>query len=210
MTQKYLLQATQRQLAARYDVSAVHPDHMLPPSGVHRPNCASSVIRFYKEKRHIDRMTWDATLALGKWNSAFGGDLNSYAARLGLEDPECRCLVPFTAFSETGRIPGTNGRLPLHWYEVSDASISSFAGIWKRAGSNAVFSILTTSANDLVGSSNPVRMPAILKIEDESCWLEGSGSDAAALIVPYPSRRMRFVTQPAEVLSKIPDLRQSQ
>lgn len=55
--------------------------------------------------------------------------------RSALGDPERRCLVPFTGFSEHG--PGPKGAKPLFWFDVPSRPIVSFAGIWRPSATAA-------------------------------------------------------------------------
>src|ERR1700710_1436709 len=73
--------------------------------------------------------------------------------------PECRCVVPFTSFSENETLP--DGRKPPIWFALSeDRPLACFAGIWTPWKSvrkvkegeteNEVFGFLTTEPNALV------------------------------------------------------------
>jgi putative SOS response-associated peptidase YedK len=43
--------------------------------------------------------------------------------------PECRCVVPFTSFSENETLP--DGRKPPIWFAIGeDRPLACFAGIW--------------------------------------------------------------------------------
>ncbi|WP_272944256.1 SOS response-associated peptidase family protein [Sphingomonas phyllosphaerae] len=82
-----------------------------------------------------------------------------------LANPERRCLVPFTSFSEYGPRPA--GKRPLFWFDVPSQPIVSFAGVWRPIEGGAVFAFLTTDLNPLVALSHPKAMPVLLDEEDE-------------------------------------------
>ena len=59
------------------------------------------------------------------------GNTDWRAARRSIKCPR-RCLVPFTAFS--GQTRGADGKLALHWFDMPNRPIVSFAGAgghWK-------------------------------------------------------------------------------
>lgn len=111
--------------------------------------------------------------------------------RTAMANPERRCLVPFTAFSEYGQTRGFDGKLPLHWFDVPSRPIVSFAGVWRPLeGGGAVFAFLTCDPNPLVAPI-PKAMPVLLAEEDEEKWLACSFDEAVGLAPPYPSQLMR-------------------
>jgi len=116
-----------------------------------------------------------------------------------------RCLVPVTAYSEP------KGVKPATWYwfaingDDDDARpLFAFPGIWKRYvgplkkdGPEVeldVYSILTTTPNELTASINHERMPVLLTSEsDFDTWMHGTPEEAFALCRPYEAARMRIV-----------------
>jgi len=114
-----------------------------------------------------------------------------------LANPERRCLVPFTAFSEYG--PGPAGKRPLYWFDVPSRPIVSFGGVWRPTDDGAVFAFLTTEPNPLVAPIHPKAMPVLLDEQDEERWLTCSFDEAVALAKPFPSQLMS--------VHLIPDLR---
>lgn len=79
----------------------------------------------------------------------------------------------------------------------------AFAGLW-RAGQPGVdgeeggwitHSMVTTIPNDIVRPVHPTRMPVILEKADYETWLRGDADQAAGLLRPYPSDKMRIVRQ---------------
>lgn len=114
-----------------------------------------------------------------------------------------RCLVPATAYSEPqGVRPAT-----WHWFAVNGDDprpLFAFPGIWrhysgplKKDGPTVeldVYSIMTTTPNDLTAAINHERMPVLLTAEQEwSAWLDGTPEDAFALCRPFPAQAMRRV-----------------
>lgn len=116
-----------------------------------------------------------------------------------------RCLVPVTAYAES------KGVKPATWYwfainnEADDTrQIFAFPGIWrqyygplKKDGPEVdidVYSIMTTTPNELTATINFERMPVLLTSEAEwAMWLYGTPEAAFALLRPYPADRMLMV-----------------
>ncbi|MHA6724270.1 SOS response-associated peptidase family protein [Sphingomonas sp. RS2018] len=105
-----------------------------------------------------------------------------------LDRPAQRCLVPVTTFSEYGQTRGSDGKLPLHWFDIPSRPIFSFAGIWRPTEGGVRFAFLTCEPNSIVGSIHPKAMPVILQDGDEQRWLDGA--PAAELAQPYPAQLM--------------------
>jgi putative SOS response-associated peptidase YedK len=114
-----------------------------------------------------------------------------------------RCLVPATAYSEPkGVKPAT-----WYWFAVNGEDLRplfAFPGIWrryvgplKREGPQVeldVYSIMTTTPNELTASINHERMPVLLTSEMEwDAWMRGTPSEAFALCKPYEADAMRIV-----------------
>ena len=123
-----------------------------------------------------------------------------------MQNPEHRCLVPFTRFAEWSKADKGNA-----WFDVPDAPIAYFAGVsrpWhgerlkavegkkrrqREADDWTLFAFLTTSPNELVGPIHPKAMPVILTVPSECArWLSG-GAETFALQRPYPASSMRRV-----------------
>lgn len=115
-----------------------------------------------------------------------------------------RCLVPVTSYSEP------KGVKPATWYwfavnsEDDPRPLFAFPGIWrhyrgplKKDGPEVeidVYSIMTTTPNELTASINHERMPVLLTSEVEwAMWLYGTPEAAFALCRPYAADRMRIV-----------------
>ncbi len=190
-------------LAARYGVEAPFPpDYTIPPPELF-PDKPAYVVRQEDGARTLDVMRWGFPRKVpGKRIDKVTGkpvlldtkvtNVRNYTSpfwKSALANPERRCLVPFTSFSEYG--PGPTGKRPLFWFDVPSRPIVSFAGVWRPTdGGGAVFAFLTTDPNPLVAPIHPKAMPVLLDEEDEERWLTCSFDDAVALAKPYPSQLM--------------------
>lgn len=123
--------------------------------------------------------------------------------------PEHRCLVPFTSFSEPGRI---DGKYTPIWFKLESDEpdpLGFFAGInlrswegvrkiktgWEKAD---LFAFLTTDPSEPVKSVHPKAMPVILTSPEEiEVWMKEPWEEAARLQRPLPSGQLvRLPTNP--------------
>lgn len=104
-----------------------------------------------------------------------------------------RCLVPFTAFSEY-EDASPKGKKVIRWFAPPDRGVMFFAGIYDNwegdygskkepnQGWHALFSFLTTEANDLVRPVHAKAMPVILRDEGECVrWLNAPPEEIEAI-----------------------------
>lgn len=108
-----------------------------------------------------------------------------------------RCLIPVTGFFEWQHQGKT--KIPFH-ISMIDSSIFCLAGIWDRwinqqtGGITYSFTILTTTANDLMSSihNTKKRMPVIVLADDQEKWIDPQleESDFLSIIKAIPSHLM--------------------
>lgn len=113
-------------------------------------------------------------------------NLNSPFWRSMIASPQHRCLVPFSEFAE----PKIGAGREEHWFRVTDAPVSAFAGIWRPTEEGDAFAFLTCAPNPLVAPLHPKAMPVILQPDDYEKWLTGNAEEAVALAAPFPSQLM--------------------
>ncbi|WP_275588807.1 SOS response-associated peptidase [Croceicoccus hydrothermalis] len=199
MCNRYRMSASDRDLAERYGAPLLDEDLTLP-GGELFPKRPAWVVRQSAGERKLDVMKWGFPLEV---SGPRGGttkavtNVRNYTSqfwRSALKDPERRCLVPVTAFSEYG--PGPKGGKPLYWFDLPSRPIFSFAGVWRPAEDGAVFAFLTTEANSVVEPIHPKAMPVILHDEDEEKWLTAQMEDALDLAEPFPAQLMNVAQDP--------------
>lgn len=100
-----------------------------------------------------------------------------------------RCIIPAAGFYEWEKVTPKDKR--PHYFSPKDG-LFAFAGLWSEGKLGTAFSILTTSANDLV---QPVhaRMPVILGHNAVGQWLakDSDIKTLMALTEPYPAPLMQ-------------------
>jgi putative SOS response-associated peptidase YedK len=194
MCNRYRMIANRDDLAARYGVDATYPEDLTIPPPELFPDRPAWVVREDSGARTLDTMRWGfpfqtpgKTKMLEKRITNVR-NLDSGFWRTALGNPERRCLVPFTSFSEYGQARGADGKLPLHWFDIPSRPVSSFAGIWRPlAGGDRAYAFLTTEPNSLVAPIHPKAIPVILDDEGEARWLAG---ELGNLVSPYPAQLM--------------------
>ncbi len=178
---------------------AVYPKHFAP------------VVRKGDEgKRELVSLSWgfrttkkskktSAIIQPGVWNNARDDKVRSNGLwKQSFE--ERRCLVPASSFCEAkGRNPAT-----YHWFALKgdeDRPSLAFAGMWQTSRYQGIegpeevetYTVITTTANELVKPIHPQRMPAILKPEDYEQWMDGNADDAFELLEPLNSNETQIV-----------------
>ncbi len=193
MCNRYRMSAKDAELATRYGVTLPYePDETYPPGEIF-PKKPAFVVREFGGARRLDVMSWgfphQVPGASGKTLAKQVTNVRNYTSsfwRSALVNPEGRCLVPVTAFSEYG--PGQPGKLPLYWFDVPSRPIFTFAGVWRPSEAGPLFAFLTTEPNSLVAPIHPKAMPVILHDEDEERWLSAPIGESLALAQPFPAQ----------------------
>ena len=152
------------------------------------PTHDSPVVRVVSDKRRIDLMRWQLVPST---EPAFTTKLSTINARSeSVFETRLyrdlivrqRCIVPLSGFYEWKRTEKAKQPFKIH---LRNEPIMSVAGIWDtwRPGSpqeRHSFSILTTSANDLMQKIHD-RMPVILGRDAEEVWLDPGVSEREEL-----------------------------
>ena len=140
-----------------------------------------------------------AIIQPGAWNNARDDKVRFSGLWKGSFEDR-RCLVPASSFCEAkGRNPAT-----YYWFALKGGENRppfAFAGMWQTSkyqgkdGPEEVqtYTIITTTANEIVKPIHPDRMPVLLKPGDYEQWMNGSADEAFALLRPYSSDDMHIV-----------------
>ena len=154
--------------------------------------------------RHLQAFHWGLIPSWAK-DAAIGNKMINARTETLAEKPSFRaaltrrrCLIPADGFYEWQAAPDGKkaGRTPMH-IRLKDDGLFAFAGLWEewRAPDGSPLrscTIITTTPNAVAAPIHD-RMPAILRPEDESLWLDHSqtnASDLLSLLAPYPSEAM--------------------
>ena len=100
-----------------------------------------------------------------------------------------RCIIPANGFYEWVKV--SDKEKHPYYFSSKEDGLFSFAGLWRPQGSGFAFTILTTSANELV---EPIhgRMPVILGHNTVPLWLSANSDNKtlSSLLEPYPAGLM--------------------
>lgn len=107
-----------------------------------------------------------------------------------------RCLIPADGFYEW--LKKDKGLKQPVYIRLRDGGLFAFAGLWEEWKSPEgeklrTFTIITVEPNELLTQVHN-RMPAILRPEDESAWLNPAGEvpGVVQLLKPYPAGEMEY------------------
>jgi putative SOS response-associated peptidase YedK len=137
------------------------------------------------------------TLQPAAWNNARDDSLLKSGLWKG-SFHERRCLIPATSFCEAkGRQPAT-----YYWFGVTgkqERPPFALAGLWTVSHFDGpdgkeefpAYTMITTTANEIVKPVHPKRMPVILDPDDYEQWLTGTAQEAHKLLRPFPADRMQ-------------------
>lgn len=192
MCNRYRMTASQAEIALRFgidpDLIMPEPERLPPPELF--PKREAYVVREEAGKRMLDIMSWGfPPPGSSKAPVTNVRNLASPFWRSALRRPDRRSLVPVSEFCEW---EGEKGAKVARWFNVQDAPLFAFAGVWRPTEQGKAFAFLTCEPNPLVGAIHPKAMPVILDPEDYGTWLGSETARACELAGPYPSQLMRM------------------
>lgn len=133
--------------------------------------------------------------------------------------PQYRCLVPVTSFSEYAPEPNPlTGKKDIAWFALDRSRpLFAFAGLWRPwsgtrgtkakpvEGDHLLYSFLTTVPNAVVAPIHAKAMPVILREDDWETWLTADAAVAVKLQQPWPDDEFQIVARGPEKLDRAPE-----
>jgi putative SOS response-associated peptidase YedK len=173
----------------------------LPLLGEIYPRYEAPIIRPTAQGNELTMMAWGVPLPMGEGRKPkLVTNVRNTASpfwRSMMANPDRRCLVPATAFSEWTDSPDpATGWKTCMWFEVPDAELFCFAGIWRPTVEGERFAFLTTEPNRVVAPIHAKAMPVILKPADYQRWLSADFETACSLQQPLDDGALRLRPAP--------------
>ncbi|KQP61178.1 SOS response-associated peptidase family protein [Methylobacterium sp. Leaf108] len=172
------------------------------------PDQRAPIVRLEGDERVLEMVRWGipSPKQFGEHPVTNVRNVKSPHWRPWLE-PEYRCLVPVSSFSEYADTKP--GKTPT-WFALNeDRPRFAFAGIWRpwtgvrgtraekpdrEEAEHRLFSFLTCEANGIFGPVHPKAMPVLLTTPEEwRTWLEATTEVALELRRPLPDTAMTIV-----------------
>jgi putative SOS response-associated peptidase YedK len=187
------------------EFNLVRQDQNITPSYNVAPTQKVPVIRAADGTRKLETLRWGLIPFFAKGEPPKYSTINARietvettASYRGPWKRGQRCLQIATGFFEWHLDEA--GRKAPYFIHLNDQPLFGFAGLWDRSikpDGTAIESVMhiTMPANDLLKSihntgSNPHRMPALLRREDQEAWLAGSVDDARSVLKQYEAGLM--------------------
>jgi putative SOS response-associated peptidase YedK len=187
------------------EFNLVRTEWQFPPSYNVAPTQLVPIVRTLKGERQGLRVRWGLIPFFAKGEPGKYSTINARietmettASYRGPWQRGQRCLQVATGFYEWHL--DAAGRKAPYYIHLNDQPIFAFAGLWDKSvkvDGTIVESCahITLPGNELMrdihnGGSNPHRMPAILRKEDQGRWLNGSMEEARASLQPYNASLM--------------------
>ncbi|WP_234995168.1 SOS response-associated peptidase [Ruegeria meonggei] len=191
--------AEKNRLGNAEPLPAIYPKHMGPVVRKDEDGSRELVPLSWGFRTTKKSKKTGAIIQPGAWNNARDDKVRSSGLwKWSFE--ERRCLVPASSFCEAkGRNPAT-----YYWFALNvdeDRPPFAFAGMWQTSRyegkegpeETETYTVITTSANEIVKPIHPQRMPVILDPEDYEQWMNGSAEEAFELLQPFDADKMQIV-----------------
>jgi putative SOS response-associated peptidase YedK len=199
MCGRFTQRAKKADIRTLFDVEYLGP--FIAPRYNVAPTQPALVVRLdLQARREVLPMRWGLVPHWAK-DIAIGNKMINARSETAHEKPSVknalrrrRCLVPVNEFYEWEKLAGTKQPYAI---SMADEALFALAGLWEhwqddQGNELETFTILTTSANELIGELHD-RMPVIIDRENFPAWLDHATEDtdvARELCRPYPSELM--------------------
>jgi putative SOS response-associated peptidase YedK len=163
------------------------------------PSQSAPVVRMVEGQRILVSARWGLMPSWAKEEDKLPQPINAKAETAAIKPMfrqayrRSRVLVPADAFYEWKVVAGKKQPFLIHMKDRSPFGMGGLLEHWGAPeGEILTFTILTTSANDLMKGIHE-RMPVIIQPEDYKTWLDPLLTDVSKIqtfIAPYPDRLM--------------------